>query len=332
MIRLKVFGRLMVNDGLVILAMVCLLASDVINTAMLSKTYTIQDVQIFHIPKPPHYQATADSYAKYQWADAYLFFTSIWAVQGSFLAYYEDLTKRLTTIRRAWWATIVFTILTYIGSLFAYAFLDGVHFKTNLRNEAIIYQFSADLSTDVFSGSLLLICNFENPRLTMTYEVTIIPLLISVRSQIPPRQKLALAGIFSLGLIITIFSIIRFALNSPDRGLAGPSWLQAWSTVEQSVSVIVACFASFRVFVIHKRRKSEQSSSRGRAKSKSRSSSQGVRLPSIKNGISDLRSHWGRSASRGTKSMELQLLDATSARSLAQATASNDHEETKSSF
>ena len=152
----------MVDDGLVILAMVCLFASDVINTTMLSKTYTIQDVQIFHIPKPSHYQATADSYAKYQWADAYLFFTSIWAVKGSFLAYYEDLTKRLTTIRRAWWATIVFTILTYIGSLFAYAFLDGVHFKTNLRNEAIKYQFSADLSTDIFSGSLHLSCNFKN--------------------------------------------------------------------------------------------------------------------------------------------------------------------------
>ena len=166
----------------------------------------------------------------------------------------------------------------------------------------------------------------------MTYEVTIIPLFIASRSQIPPRQKLALAGIFSLGLIITIFSIIRFTLNSPDRGLAGPSWLQAWSTVEQSISVIVACFASFRILVIHKRRKSEQSSSRGRAKSKSRSASHGPRLPSVKNGISDLRSHFRSSASRETKSMELQLLDATSSRSLAQATASLDHEETKSSF
>ena len=317
---------------MVILAMVCLLTSDVVNTAMLSKAYTIQDVQIFHIPKPSNYQATADSYAKYQCADAYLFFTSIWVVKGSFLAYYEDLTKRLTTVRRAWWATIVFTILTYIGSLFAYAFLDGVHLKTNPRNEAIKYQFSADLSTDVFSGSLLLSSNFENPRLTITYEVTIIPLYIALRSQTPLRQKLALAGIFSLSLIITIFSIIRFTLNSPDRGLAGPSWLQAWSIVEQSVSIIVACLASFRVFVIHKRRNSEQSSSRGRAKSKSHSNSQGARLPSVKNGISDLRSHWGNSASRGTKSMELQLLDATSSKSLAQVTASRDHEETKSSF
>ena len=141
----------MVDDGLVILAMICLIASDVINTAMLSKTYIIQNVQLYHLPKPTHYQAIASLYAKYQWADAYLFFTGIWAVKGSFLAYYDDLTKRLTTFRRVWWVTIVFTILTYIGSLFAYAFLDGVNFKTNLKNEAIKYQFAADLSTDVFS-------------------------------------------------------------------------------------------------------------------------------------------------------------------------------------
>ena len=75
-------------------------------------------------------------------------------MKGSFLAYYDDLTKRLTNFRRAWWATIVFTVLAYIGSLFAYAFLDGAQTKTNFKNEAIKYQFAADLSTDIFSTFL----------------------------------------------------------------------------------------------------------------------------------------------------------------------------------
>ena len=49
--------------------------------------------------------------------------------------------------------TIVFTILTHIGSLFAYEydFLDRTKFKMNLRNEAFKYQFAADLLTDVFN-------------------------------------------------------------------------------------------------------------------------------------------------------------------------------------
>lgn len=111
----------------------------------------MENVQVNHAPKPHDYEKIADSYAKYQWADAYLFFTGIWAVKGSFLAFYDGLTNRLTYYRRAWWATIVITVLTYIGCLFAYAFLAGPKFKTSLKNEAIKYQFSTDVSTDVLS-------------------------------------------------------------------------------------------------------------------------------------------------------------------------------------
>ena len=53
-IRLKVYSRLMLDDGLVILAMVCLLVSDIVLTMMLSKTYIIQGPQTFHSTQPPH--------------------------------------------------------------------------------------------------------------------------------------------------------------------------------------------------------------------------------------------------------------------------------------
>ena len=76
-------------------------------------------------------------------------------MKGSFLAFYDSLTQRLPFYRRAWWAIIVLTILTYIGSLFAYGFLDGLKFETSLRNEAIIYQFTADCTTDILSKQSL---------------------------------------------------------------------------------------------------------------------------------------------------------------------------------
>ena len=314
----------MVDDSLVILAIVCLLVSDIINTTMLSRTFTVQDVQIFHLPKPSHYEFIADSYAKYQWADAYLFFTGIWAVKGSFLAYYDDLTKRLTVFRRAWWVTIVLTILTYIGSLFAYAFLDGVKLKTNLKNEAIKYQFAADLSTDVFSKLLLLLLRLFDPWLTFGYQVTIIPLTIALKSQIPQRQKFPLVGIFSLSLIVTVFSIVRFALNSPSYGVVGPSWLQAWSTIEQSVSVTVACLASFRVLAVHKKRKSKKSSLGKRFASKSSSGSQSGHRSSRKHGFSKLGSHRSRSSTEPTRagSKDIQLLDITPSKNLVEGAAS----------
>ena len=151
LIRLKVLGHLMIDDGLMILAIICLLTSAVLNSMMVPTTFIVQDVRIHHAPKPVNYDRIEDSYAKYQWAVAYLFFTGIWAVKGSFLAFYDRLTQRLTFYRRAWWATIVITILTYIGSLFAYAFLDGINFRTNLKNDAIQYEFAADVTTDILS-------------------------------------------------------------------------------------------------------------------------------------------------------------------------------------
>ena len=150
-IRLKVYRRLMIDDGLVILAVVCLYVSIITNSINAPTMFIIQEVQLNHAPKPPDYDILSIRYAKFQWAVAYCFFTGIWAIKGAFLAFYDGLTKRLTNYRRAWWVAIVITVATYIGSLFAYAFLDGKHFSKSLQNEAVKYQFSADLTTDVLS-------------------------------------------------------------------------------------------------------------------------------------------------------------------------------------
>ena len=298
----------MVDDGLVILAMICLLTNNVNYTMARSSIYFIQSAQFDHLPKPYDYQEVADSYANYQWANAYLFFTGIWAVKGSFLAFYDDLTKRLTTFRRAWWTTIAFTIFIYIKTLFAYASLDGVHIKKILKNEAINYQSAADLSTDVFSMSSLCVFDLVQFELIIRPEVTLIPLTLALKAQIPARQKLALAEVFSLSLIVTVFSIIRFALTSPARGTISPTWTGAWSSIEQSVSVIVACLASFRVLAIDRKRKSASD----RAKNKASSSIE----KSVRSGLSDLAPHWA-SASREPKdngSVKLQLLDASNSK------------------
>ena len=137
-----------------------------------------------------------------------------------------------------------------------------------------------------------------------------IPVTLALKSQTPPRQKLALAGILSLSLIVSIFSIVRFCLNIPKLPHADASWIDAWSCIEHSVSVTVACLASFRVYVIDKRRKTKIASSRGRATNKSNSSSQKGHLPA-KVGLSDLRPKWGSSSTETNdkRSMELQLLD-----------------------
>ena len=141
----------MIDDALVILSITTLTIINILETVYVDVMLEVQAVQKDHKKPPPGFAKTTITFAHYQWAVAYLYFTGIWAVKGSFLAFYDKLTRRLNWFRRAWWAAIVITILTYIGSLLAYGFLDGDRFETSLKNEAIKYQFSADLTTDVIS-------------------------------------------------------------------------------------------------------------------------------------------------------------------------------------
>lgn len=279
----------MIDDGLVVLALVCLLAGSIMFSVKIDTTYTVQDVHLFHAKPPLHFEDLTRQFAKYQWAGAYLFFTSIWSVKGSFLAFYDDMTKRLPPYRRYWWVAIVITVLTYIGSLLAYAFLDGVRFTNNSKNEAIKYQFSADLITDLL--------------------ITSIPLTLAFKSRVPTKQKLGLVGVFSLTFIITIMSIVRFALNAPSNGLTVPSWLQAWSVIEQGLSVIISCFASFRIYVMKKTKSSKASTSKGRHMNSF--IARKLRSASTKSGRSHSEAH-GAQASRengARDSMDVELLD-----------------------
>ncbi|KAL9609935.1 MAG: hypothetical protein Q9167_005331 [Letrouitia subvulpina] len=216
-----------------------LTAISIMQTAYVDNSFKVQAVRTEHRQKPPDFERITKLYAHYQWAIAYLFFTGIWAIKGSFLAFYDQLTQRLPNIRRAWWIAIIITVLTYIGSLFAYAFLNGNQFSQSLRNKGINYQFAADFTTDMIT----------------------IPLYLAFKSSIPTKQKLTLSVVFSMTLIITIFSIVRYAVNNPSRPPAGPSWLQVWSSIEHSVSICVASAASFRAFVVQRTHAAEKASS-----------------------------------------------------------------------
>ncbi|KAI4167221.1 MAG: hypothetical protein LQ343_007381 [Gyalolechia ehrenbergii] len=153
-VRLKLNKQLQLDDGLIIFSMLMFTALSILQTAYVDTTFKVQAVRTEHRPKPADFGEASNRFAQYQWAIAYFFFTGIWAVKGSFLAFYEKMTQRLPHFRRAWQVGVVITFLTYVGSLFAYAFLNGLKFEKSLRNKAINYQFAADFSTDVISESL----------------------------------------------------------------------------------------------------------------------------------------------------------------------------------
>ena len=68
------------------------------------------------------------------------------------------------------------------------------------------------------------------------------------------RKKLALAALGSLTLFIIAVTIARVAGALAESANTDLTWLLAWSAVEQTVALIVACLASFRVLYTHSER------------------------------------------------------------------------------
>ena len=62
-----------------------------------------------------------------------------------------------------------------------------------------------------------------------------LPLRLLWGLQINSRQKLALGAIFSLGIIIIIFAIVRVVEISATFSHVNPLWLALWSMIEASV-------------------------------------------------------------------------------------------------
>ena len=87
-----------------------------------------------------------------------------------------------------------------------------------------------------------------------------LPLYLAFRVQLPLIEKLALAGIFSLGGVIMLFAIIRIAVTNQHNSHPETSWLNLWSQIETSVAVIISTLAPFKSLFTKRKKLSYQHS------------------------------------------------------------------------
>lgn len=62
-----------------------------------------------------------------------------------------------------------------------------------------------------------------------------IPFNLLRRVRISPQKKIALAGVFSLTIITTVFAIVRVALIGRSAYMPEMSWTFMWNSIEASV-------------------------------------------------------------------------------------------------
>lgn len=90
-----------------------------------------------------------------------------------------------------------------------------------------------DVVTDALSPSAV-VPRTGQYQLTCT-PVILVPVKLLWNVQISLRKKVALAGVFSITLIIMVFAIIRVVVVSSFSHQLDQTWLYMWSSIEQTV-------------------------------------------------------------------------------------------------
>lgn len=124
-IRLKYSGRFTLDDLLAVFALLLLLASAIMYTVALHPMYAVSRVGAGLIPVPTgeamlEFVAQTNLYLRLQFAITLAFWTCLWCVKASFLAFFYPLSNGLLWDRRLWWAVAGFASLAYVACAISY--------------------------------------------------------------------------------------------------------------------------------------------------------------------------------------------------------------------
>ncbi|KAI9664062.1 MAG: hypothetical protein M1821_007553 [Bathelium mastoideum] len=168
----------------------------------------------------------------------WLYYTSLWTVKLSFLMFFRRLGSRVRGQQIWWWVVLVIVVATWI------ACVADIQYNCALSSYEWIIENCAALK-EVHYGNRTFYANCVADVVSDILIISI-PVLLLWNVRIPPRQKLILMAIFSVTVVVMVFSIVRVAVVANSKKNVDISWLYLWSNIEVTVAIIIACVASFR--------------------------------------------------------------------------------------
>ncbi|KAK9785644.1 putative Integral membrane protein [Seiridium cardinale] len=223
-IRYRFSRRLQSDDYITVFALLILIGNAVVITLMAPLMYEILYVSVGLEPITAGFMDRASIYLKLQFTSTVLFWTCLWTVKACFLAFFRRLTAQLKWPSRAWLAIAILT-----GECSS-----ELHVSRSLIS--LRYSTAVDIITDLLIISL--------------------PIYLTIGLKMSAAQKFGLVGVLSLGIIVTVFSVIRIIVTNTVARQPEISWLALWSSIESSIAVMVACLSSFKVLLTHKKKSS----------------------------------------------------------------------------
>lgn len=241
--RLKIFGRLKLDDYFVIGAAMLYLASTLTWTVLAKMLYlTLDNVANPNLEQLLDLMHKAATALHGNLASYLCTWTCLYLIKLSFMAFFRGLGRQIRSQQILWWCVLVFIGASYATTigLMDYKCLTsvGVDMIENCRTQKVI-----DFE-------------FVTTRVQTTLDIVTDALIVLVSGNIVWRvsmawkKKLLLTGICCLTIAMVVVAIIRIVIGSPGK-VPDLTWLLLWNSVEMTIAIHVACVASFRSLYSH---------------------------------------------------------------------------------
>ncbi|KFY17143.1 hypothetical protein V492_00876 [Pseudogymnoascus sp. VKM F-4246] len=237
-IRIKKIEKLHVDDYLIYTAFLVLIANAVLQTIQAPHCYNLARlVNGLSTLTEEETVASGNIYLRYEFTIIGLFWTVLWLVKASFLAFFYKLFDGLQVYRRIWWVVVVFAFLSYVGCWIV---------SINVCHPAKNYFIFGACSLEIDKKTSIIAVLYSTVVDVLTdLMIMAMPLQLLWRVRISSSEKMGLAGVFSIGVLIIVFAIAR-AVQIAFTTTSDSVLLALWGIIESTVSVIVGCLPPFK--------------------------------------------------------------------------------------
>ena len=260
------------DDALVILAYIMLLASAGLWQMSLEYIYTLSSVGAGEgqPPRPKLCTATQQR-VRGMLATGLLYCISVWSIKLAFLLFFRRVGRDVRGQAVLWWSVLGFNVVSFVAWLGIAAWqitilttatargeLSDSNHRAETSHQCLQYTDKCYNPSEINSGyaplkvqtALDVISDAASkphspyPALgilttnqsILLAQVIVIPFCLLWKVQIPLRRKLALSGIFSLSIFIMVASVSRVVIVTLNGGLY-QSWIIPGSAIEMATGI-----------------------------------------------------------------------------------------------
>ncbi|GKZ57625.1 hypothetical protein CBS63078_6367 [Aspergillus niger] len=237
-VRYGSFKRLYLDDFFVLLAWAIMLTTAIIWQIEGQVLYEMYAISEGKQPYTPDILPKFGKFMRFVAPLTILFYSGLWCVKFSFLAFFYRLGSKVKS-HRIWWYVVLFcTVAVWMASVadidYRCSFGGLEYTMTQCSNLYHVHfenrTFWANCAGDVVTDLMILS----------------IPVLILWKTRITFTKKLILLSVFSVTIIVMAIAIIRVVVNTSLDEPVDISWLYLWSFIEMGTAIIISCVASFR--------------------------------------------------------------------------------------